>query len=164
MSLSVKRGILYAATIGGWVGFVSVVALKLGNVEAVSLFGAIVSILNLVLLIIFINRQAKTTEFNVSEETHDYDEFPYDIDSLRRETEEALYKECIAKIMKSKSKGSYHCYLQSTGSTPMPQGVIDKLLAYGLDVSAYSIRNDYWCEAFWDKTASGKMREYVPRF
>ena len=103
MSLSVKRGILYAATIGGWVGFVSVVALKLGNVEAVSLFGAIVSILNLVLLIIFKNRQAKTTEFNVSEETHDYDEFPYDIDSLRRETEEALYKECIAKIMKSKS-------------------------------------------------------------
>lgn len=162
---SVKRNLLYAVTIGVVAGSVlSVVALKLGNQEAISLFGAIVSILDLVLLIIFINRQAKYTESNASEETHDYDEFPYDIDSLRQESEEALYKECIAKIMKSKSKGLYHCYLESTGSIPMPQGIIDKLLAYGLDVSVYSIRNDYWCEAFWDETASGKMREYVPRF
>ena len=57
---SVKRNLLYAVTIGAVVGAVlSVVALKLGNQEALSLFGAIVSILDLVLLIIFINRQAK---------------------------------------------------------------------------------------------------------
>lgn len=162
---SVKRNLLYAVTIGVVVGAVlSVVALKLGNQEAISLFGAIVSILDLVLLIIFINRQAKATDSGTSKAAPDYEEFPYDIDTLRRESEDALYKKCIAKIMGSKSEGSYHCYLQTTGSTPMPQGVIDKLLAYGLDITVYSIRNNsFWCEAFWDDTASGKMREYRPK-
>ena len=69
---SVKRNLLYAVTIGAVVGAVlSVVALKLGNQEALSLFGAIVSSLDLVLLIIFINRQAKATDSNAPEETHD---------------------------------------------------------------------------------------------
>lgn len=96
----------------------------------------------------------------------EYDEFPFAIDQLRRESENALYKMCIAEVMKAKENGKKHCYLLSGEKAPLLKWVADKLMDYGLDLTMhqYKAHSDYWCEAYWDDTASGKVREWEEPF
>ena len=96
----------------------------------------------------------------------EYEEFPFAIDQLRLESEDAMYKKCIAEVMKAKENGHNHCYLLSSEKAPLPKWIADKLMSYGLDLTMhqYKSHSDYWCEAYWDDTASGKIREWEKPF
>ena len=96
----------------------------------------------------------------------EYDDFPYPIGILRQKSEQSLYKKCVKEIIKAQTAGQMHCYLLSGSTCPLPRWIKEKLLAYGLDLSEHSYKadSDYWCEAFWDSKANGKMREYQPLF
>ena len=70
----------------------------------------------------------------------------------------------FAEVMRAKETGRKHCYLLSGEKAPLPKWIAGKLMSYGLDLTMhqYKAQSDYWCEAYWDDTATGKIREYDP--
>lgn len=122
------------------------------------LMGVIIQVADLVIRI----RQLSTLPNKARKNSVACNEFPYDIRKLRENSEKMLYENCISKIMKAEKEGDRDCYLLSSASAPLPQWIVDKLLDYGLDIEQHTFNHDdsTFCRAFWDETASGKMRKY----
>jgi len=104
------------------------------------------------------SRKGKDAELEKKKQTGD---FKRNIHALQYDTEKALYQRCVEKIEESSRTGDMHCYLLSSGTCDLPEWIKKKLLAYGLDLCCHTMHDgSYWCEAYWDRKVSGKMREY----
>lgn len=87
--------------------------------------------------------------------------FDQNIYVLRSEAEKALYQRCWDNIEASRRAGNMSCYLLTNESYGLPDWIKKNLLTYGLDLCCYNSHDgSYWCEAYWDRSASGKMREH----